>query len=340
MPLLRPVLGLLSPGGARARLSVLVFHRVWTGPDPLFPEAMTAARFDEICRWVSQLFNVLSLDEAAERLRAGTLPSRAAAITFDDGYIDNHDVALSVLKRHRLPATIFVATAFLEGGMMWNDMVTEAMRASPLPAFDARDLLPALPAPFPLGTPLERRVALERLIDAVKYLPPGERLERVQALVERSRAVLPAQLMMGAEQLRSMQREGMLIGGHTITHPILAGLPREAARAEMLGGKQALESLLGRPVTVFAYPNGKPGEDFSDESVELAREVGFRAAVTTAWGAAHHETDPMLIPRFTPWDRTATRFAARMAGNLWKSRAGAARPLVSPHLRSQSQVTP
>ncbi len=318
---------------------MLVFHRVWAAPDPLFPEAMTLQRFDEMCGWIRDLFRVLPLDEATSRLRDGTLPARAAAITFDDGYVDNHDVALQVLQRHRLSATIFVATAFLEGKMMWNDMITEALRASPLSELDLRGVVPALKAVFPLGAPMQRREALERIIDAVKYESPGPRLERVQAVVECSRARLPAQLMMTPEQLLNMRRAGMLIGAHTVSHPILATLPREAARAEMLEGKRQLESLLGEPVGLFAYPNGKPDEDFNDESVELAREVGFQAAVTTAWGAAHRDTDLLRIPRFTPWDRSQVKFAARMASNLWQSRRGAARPIVSPHLRSSTQVT-
>lgn len=339
-PFVRSALSLFSPGGERARLSVLVFHRVIASPDRLIPEAMDQSRFDEVCRWVAAQFNVLPLDEAAERLRLGTLPPRAAAITFDDGYADNLEVAAPVLRRHRLSATVFVATAFLEGGMMWNDMVTEAARLSELPALDIADIVPVLSSPLPLGNHSERRIALEAVIAAVKYLAPDERLARVQAIVARSGARLPQQLMMNAEQVRALRCQGLLIGAHTVSHPILAGLPRDAARAEVLGSKHTLESLLGEPVTLFAYPNGKPGEDFVAESVEVVREAGFRAAVTTAWGAAHRGTDLLQLPRFTPWDRTAVRFAARMAGNLWRSRPGATTPLVSPHLRKQSQVTP
>ena len=339
-PLFRWALAPISPGGPRSRLSVLAFYRVLERADPVFPEAMTEARFDETCRWLRELFNVLPLDEAVARLKSGTLPARAAAITFDDGYADNHDVALRVLLGHRLSATIFVATGFLDGDMMWNDSITEAVRASPLASLDVQDLLPSVGQGFALAAPMQRRFALERIIAAVKYLTPDQRLDCVRQIVERSAAQLPRQLMMNGEHLRAMHRAGMLIGAHTVTHPILANLPRGAARAEMLGGKRALESLLGAPVTLFAYPNGKPGEDFNGESVEIAREIGFGAAVTTAWGAAHRDTDPLQIPRFTPWDRTMPRFAARMASNLWKSRSGAAQPLISPHLRSQSQPTP
>ena len=131
--MIKPLLTLLSPAGRRARLSVLIFHRVLPRPDPLFPGVIDAAGFDAICRWVKGWFNVLALDDAARRLRDGSLPERALAITFDDGYADNHDVALPILLRHGLPATFFIATGFLDGGRMWNDTVIESIRRTPLP---------------------------------------------------------------------------------------------------------------------------------------------------------------------------------------------------------------
>lgn len=82
---MRPLFQLLSPSGARARLSVLIFHRVLPQPDPLFPDEIDAARFDAILGWLRSWFNVLPLDEAAQRLKDGSLPARAAALSFDDG---------------------------------------------------------------------------------------------------------------------------------------------------------------------------------------------------------------------------------------------------------------
>ena len=133
--LLKALFHLMSPGGARARLSVLIFHRVLPEPDPLFPDEMHARRFDVLCGWLTSWFKVLPLDEAVARLKAGTLPARAVCITFDDGYADNHHVALPILRRHGLVATFFIATGFLDGGRMWNDTVIEAIRACKMPSW-------------------------------------------------------------------------------------------------------------------------------------------------------------------------------------------------------------
>ena len=67
---------------------------------------------------------------------------------------------------------------------------------------------------------------------------------------------------------------------------------------------------------LFAYPNGKPGEDYLPRDVALVRELGFDAAVSTAWGASGHGSDPFQLQRFTPWDRTKARFGLRLLRNL------------------------
>ncbi len=314
--MITPLLGLLSPGGRRARLSVLIFHRVLPRPDPLFPGEIDTAQFDAICQWVKGWFNVLPLDEAARRLREGDLPARALSITFDDGYADNHDVALPILKKHGLPATFFIATGFLDGGRMWNDTVIEAIRRAALPQLDLRGVCGMDLGTHPLRTVEERRAAIDRVIGSIKYMAPAERQAVVDALAVRAETALPHDLMMSSEQVRAMHRAGMQIGGHTVSHPILARLDRRAARDEIEAGKTTLETLTGEPVTLFAYPNGKPVEDYTGEAVELVKETGFDAAVSTAWGAANAATDRFQLPRFTPWDRTKLRFGVRLAANL------------------------
>lgn len=313
--ILKTLYRLLSPSGPDARLSSLIFHRVHPQHDPLFPEEVDARQFDAICGWVRDWFNVLPLDEAVSRLVAGTLPARALSITFDDGYADNHGVAAPILERHRLPCTFFVATGFLDGGRMWNDSVIEAVRRCEAPSLDLRPVHPSLEH-YALGTVEQRRAAARHAIGALKYLPHEERLACVESVALRAAARLPDDLMMRSDQVRDLQRRGMQIGAHTVSHPILRDLPRQAARDEIVASRSRLQDILGEPVTLFAYPNGKPGEDYSPESVELVREAGFEAAVSTQWGCSTAATDRFQLRRFSPWNRDRLRFGLRLAGNL------------------------
>ena len=138
--IIKSIAGALSPGGERARLSILIFHRVLSRADPLFPGEQDARRFNEVLSWVARWFQVMPLDEAVSRLGTGTLPTRAAVITFDDGYADNATHALPILRNHGMAATFFIATSFLDGGRMWNDSVIEAVRAFRGKVLDLREM--------------------------------------------------------------------------------------------------------------------------------------------------------------------------------------------------------
>lgn len=317
---MKPLFSLLSPAGARARLNVLIFHRVLPQADPLFPDEVDAARFDEMLGWVKSWFNVLPMDEAARHLKEGSLPARAAALTFDDGYADNHDVALPLLQKHGLPCSFFVATGFLDGGRMWNDTLIEAVRRTSKPLLDLRGLQDARGddlGQHPCGDVASRRTALGSLINRVKYLPPESRQACVDAIAVRAEVQPPTDLMMTSDQVRALHRAGMQIGAHTVSHPILATLDAAQAADEIGRSRDALQALLGERVGLFAYPNGKPGTDYLPEvHPGIVRELGFDAAVATRWAAARRREDPFQIPRFTPWDRGRLMFGLRLVRNL------------------------
>jgi peptidoglycan/xylan/chitin deacetylase (PgdA/CDA1 family) len=164
------------------------------------------------------------------------------------------------------------------------------------------------------------------VISAVKYLEPSHRLRVAHAVASTLRASPPDNLMLTSGGVAALHRAGMQVGAHTVSHPILTSLPPDVVRQEMQGSKSQLEQLIGAPVTLFAYPNGRPGDDYDEHAVATARQVGFEAAFTTVRGAAHRGTDPFQIPRFTPWDRTPLRFGLRMLQTLWASRQGGAAP--------------
>ena len=310
--MMRWLFSVLAPA-ATGRLSVLIFHRVHAQPDPLFPGEVHARLFDQQMGWVKRWFNVLPLALAVEGLKSGNLPARSAVITFDDGYADNRTVALPILKAHGLKAAFFIATGFMDGGRMWNDTLIETVRACRTPRLDLRELGFD---DYPVDSVEQRRAAIAALIGRLKYIEPATRLEQVNAIARSANVVLPDDLMLTSAQLREMAQAGMTIGGHTVNHPILARLSETEALSEMVEGKRALERIVEAPVRFFAYPNGKPNEDYTAAHVRLAREAGFEAALSTAWGAAATGCDLYQIPRFSPWDKTRLRYGLRLAGNL------------------------
>lgn len=310
---------MMAPFLAR-RLTVLVYHRVLREHDPLRPGEPTTEAFEARMRWLAEAFAVLPLADAVQALAAGRLPRRAACITFDDGYADNHEIALPILRRLGLPATFFVASGYLDGGCMFNDLVIESLREAPPPVLDLVDLGLGRHA---LVSDAQRRDAAGRILERLKYVEPERRDALAREIAERCMAPRPGELMMSAAQVRALHEAGMSIGAHTVSHPVLAEIPLHTAREEIAQGRSRLEAITGAPVRLFAYPNGKPVRDYGPEHVALVRELGFAAAVSTAWGAARAGDDPFQIPRFTPWDRPNWRFALRIARSHWLTPAAA-----------------
>lgn len=310
---LRVPIALLSPGGPRGRLTIVIFHRVHPHPDALFPNEVHAAVFVQRMRWLKSWFNILPLAEAVGALARQTLPRRALAITFDDGYADNVTVAWPILRELGLHATFFIATGFLDGGRMWNDTVIDSIRA-----FQGRELeLSALGlGAHMINDAASRRATIAALLAKLKYRPFAERQVLVDAIAGACGAELAGDQMMTSEQLRRLAASGMGIGAHTVMHPILAELDDGSAKREIADGRDALAAIVRQPIDLFAYPNGKPTVDYRSAHVAMVRAQGFKAAVSTAWGAARSGDSLHELPRFTPWDRSASRYGFRLARNL------------------------
>lgn len=308
---------LAAAGGwtSRNALLILIYHRVLPRPDELLPGEPVTETFAAQMDLLASLCNVLPFAEAVERLREGTLPPRAVCITFDDGYANNLEIAAPILKERGLPALVFVATGFTSGGCMWNDIVIEAVRAADGP-LDLREWQLGIPE---LGDAASRIQLLDRLLPALKYLHPAEREEKVLRIARQAAARLPAQPMMTATQIARLRDYGIAVGAHTVCHPILATLDPEEAEAEIMASKETLENISGQPVEFFAYPNGRPGTDYGAEHAAMVRRCGFKAAVSTAWGAATTDSNLWQLPRMLPWDRSAFRFGLRLV-TTWRDR--------------------
>ncbi|NND59341.1 MAG: polysaccharide deacetylase family protein, partial [Gammaproteobacteria bacterium] len=216
--------------------------------------------------------------------------------------------ALPELQSRGLPGTFFIATAFLNGGRMFNDTVIETVRRLESPV----DLEAFGLASARLDDMDSRRNLVGKILKEVKYLEPGERDEWVTRFAALAPGSLPDDLMMTDDQVRQLHSAGMEVGGHTHNHPILARVGPDEARTEIDQGRDRLQTITGAPVVSFAYPNGIPGVDYLDMHPLLLQEMGWRQAVTTAWGSVRADSDWLQLPRISPWDRTPLRLVARL----------------------------
>lgn len=296
--------------GPRA-LSILIYHRVLAAPDPLLPDLPDVATFERHLRLLKRCFRVMPLSTAVRQLRQGTLPGRALCITFDDGYADNAALALPLLQRHGLHATFFIATAYLDGGRMWNDAVIDHIRQAPAGRLDFSMIgCGSLPG----ATAAQKRQAIDHVLMQLKYLPFAER----EMMAGRLAPARRQPLMMTSGQIRELLAAGMELGAHTHRHPILAAMADDDAYADIAEGKAGLEALAGRPVTLFAYPNGKPGADYTPRHADMVRALGFEVALSTVAATAGPGSDPWQLPRYTPWEQDRPRFLMRLLQSRYR----------------------
>lgn len=315
LKLLNPFGSICLPGKNNAKLTILIYHSIMTEHDPFRPGEPTDRLFDQQMQLLADNFNVLPLTEAIERLYKGSLPPRSACITFDDGYTDNLTIGVDILKRHALTATFFLTNGFIDNGIMWNDIIIEALRNTKKSSLNLEKI--GL-REYMLETVKDRCNAANHIISDLKYIPSPVRLDRVNQIVDLSQSKLPDNLMMNPEQIKLLYDSGMEIGGHTVSHPILARIDTKIAQQEIMDNKDYLEGTIKDKVNIFAYPNGKPNQDYTDEHVKLIKRLGFTSAVSTSWGAARTACDRFQLPRFTPWDKTPTRFVLRLYQNAFR----------------------
>lgn len=308
-PFSRSALQLLS----RGKLSVFLFHKVPVESDPMVPQDVSLREFEYLLDAVLSQFEIISLEDGVQGLTAGRLPPRAACITFDDGYADWLQGMAPALQRRNMHATLFITAGQFDGKPLWHERIARAIRVMQGPVLDLR--FPAI-APIDVAGLRARQKAVTRLERELKYLTlelREELLLRLEAAAGVHAADVPR---MSVEQLRELDRRGFSIGAHTYDHPILDYCDQQQAVREIGGVREILAGLLGSPVRMFAYPNGRPYVDFSSHHVSIVKRAGYSSAVTTQWGAAEIGSSVYQIPRFTPWGKDPIRFMLQLGRNL------------------------
>ena len=258
----------------------LNYHRIGDGKRSSFDPGLwsaTAEQFDQQLHWLKANFDVVSPQDVpyVVRVRRG----RHVIVTFDDGYEDNYTVAFPLLRAHRLPATFFVTTGFIDHPRLpwWDEiawMIGKTRTSSiALPAF--------LPAPILLDEPGRDR-AIRAMHQACFALPAdraGVFLDAVADVtgIGRYDVNLAPRMWMTWDMIRDMRAAGMTIGGHTVQHPVLARLPRDRQAEEISGCGRRLQEELGLPMRFFAYPFGQP-DCFNDDTRDCLRAAGVRMA--------------------------------------------------------------
>jgi peptidoglycan/xylan/chitin deacetylase (PgdA/CDA1 family) len=280
---------------ARPSLAIVVYHRVLEdsaqGVQPYI--GVTQAAFRAQLTYYRERFEVVSLNEGMRLLQAGHLKHPLLAITFDDGYRDNLDLALPVLQELELTATVFVTTDCLDRGEpLWPDRVRFAIYGAPT---GVAMNMSQRSAPVPADT--AGRISLMKSVLAhVKTLPGDERERFLSSLPQPAARQPSPRLMLNWDEARALANGGVAIESHTLSHPILTRLHEADSRREIGISRRVIEDRIGISCRWFAYPNGT-ASDFSDIHVTQLREAGYIGALTTLRGVNRPGVDPFRLRR-------------------------------------------
>ncbi len=269
--------------------------------------------------------DIVTMDEVHQRLSERNFARRFACFTLDDGYRDNRDFALPVMREFDAPLTVYVASDFAEGsGRLWWVALEKVIAGAT-----------AIEAPiggtitrFDTSTPTAKQTAFDRLHDWLRALPGEHDLQReISALCAWhgvDETTIAGDLCMSWEELKAFADDPLVtIGAHTITHCNLARQSEATAAFEIDTSRARIEAALQKPVLHFAYPYGDRIAAGRREFA-LTRASGFKTAVTTRPGmifpesAAHltalqrvslngNYQDARILPVLTSGAATAVR---------------------------------
>ncbi len=267
--------------------------------------------------------NIVTLRQVATSLSGGpALPDYAVALTIDDGYESVYTLGFPALREAGAPATLFVATQFVDERVpLWPDRLEHAFAGAPGDAAARREVLKGLQRRAKDLLPADR----ERLISPIEA-ELGRKLvldggTATESAPETYRPVTWA-------QAKEMADSGLVeIGSHTHTHTIVTLLDEESARRELALSKSLVEKHVQRPCDLFCYPNGDY-DDFSPATTAYLKDAGYRCGLTTVAGFVAPGSNPYAMLRFGTDDRDSFE-KFRMTFSLGRNLLQAARRRLS-----------
>jgi peptidoglycan/xylan/chitin deacetylase (PgdA/CDA1 family) len=306
------VIGLLERAMAARRpaLVVLTYHRIGEpGSDRFYDPVISASphAFHTQMKWLHDRIRILTLEELDAQVQdGGPWRESAAFVTFDDGYRDNFDAAVPILREFKVPATFFIPTEFFESAKLpWWDYVAFVIKKTETRWLNLKRCQRGDDRPISIdlnnvsrraATAIIVRAFLDETIDDERWF-----LEQLsmEAGIEVNESHLNLALFMSWDQVRQLinSGEGLTIGSHAHSHKILARLSNLSQQHELSLSKQVLERRLGREVLALAYPYGWPGT-YNAVTKLTAKETGYRLGFSSREGVNRRSSfDPLEINR-------------------------------------------
>lgn len=280
---------------------ILMYHSIVEQPnltEHILGVSQARASFEAHMETIARHYSPVTVGDIAQFAQSGRkLPPRAVAVTFDDGFADNAEVALPILNRYGIPATFYIMVdAVTNGTLPWYCRLRFAFNSTSKPEW--RDM--QCNRNYQLASPEQRKAALIAAWENSARMTGSIQEEFVRG-VEESLDIEPVngqqKFMLNWEQVRSLRKAGHTIGAHTLSHPNLAHVSGNEARLEITSSKTRLEKEMSEPIEHFSYPHPALNPQWSRQTLEFTREAGFKSAVLTTCGPVRNGDEPLALKR-------------------------------------------
>jgi len=292
----------------RSGVPVLMFHNVGHPPETDYLPGHMKISEEKLSRLLAELrrsgYGTLTVSGMVDAFARGERPADKVVLTFDDGYRDNLERLLPILRQHGACATVYVQTGPMAGRLNWLHHYFWVLHAAgphelgrKLAAqLDRQELvasLTSLPA-----DPVAAEYQLKRLLKYEIAAADRDRLlEHAFRSIGGDAAALARSVYLGPEDCRALDAAGVELGAHTVNHLVLSSLDPEQQRREIEGSLQDLRAWLGHDVPSFAYPYGRSW-DYNPETLAILRDLGFTSAITAMPGFNDPRTPRLELKRF------------------------------------------
>lgn len=294
----------LASRAGKRKIAVLRYHSVLQNPDD-FGESIgsgiihSSQVFAKQMQMIASRYHPVSLDEVCAFARGeADLPLYSVAITFDDGFADNLEVAAPLLARYGIPASIYLAADYIGNRLPpWYCRLRHAFAVSTI-----REWAVDGDAVFDMSDRAQRRQAFldsSRKCAKLCRVPQEELLAEIQTKLKVEPFATP--VMLTWEGVRELLRQGHIIGSHTLSHPNLAYIGGNDMTNEITASKLEIERNTQTEIKHFSYPSPIMEPHYSDETVMMTRRAGYHSAVTCNKGAVVRGDDTLKLKRmFAP----------------------------------------
>ena len=285
-------------------LRILTYHRVIKPEDTIHSDphliSATPEMFTQHMKWLERHYQVIGMRQALDAVVYGApLPQRAVLITFDDGYPDFRDYAWPTLQQLGLPVTLFVPTAFpgKQISAFWWDRLYAAVITS-----REHEIIDEKLGCLQLHTHRDRARSALILRNHVRLLPHTEAMAWVDDLClkltyEEHVTTTP----MSWQDLRLLSEQGVTIGAHSRTHPLMTQITNQQVYEEISGAQRDIETMLGKTLPIFCYPAGA----YNHTICSIAKKSGIKLGFSTRLGHNNlNSCNPLCLKRINMTRRT------------------------------------